>query len=75
MTMPTGGDMPEENIDVGIGPLRLYTDRASQLHAQGGDGPHHRAWRRQPGLKVLGIRQLLAWSPQARGRSERAWSR
>jgi len=55
----------------------LYTDRGSHFchTAQAGgaastehDGDVSRA------LKVLGIRQILAYSPQARGRSERAFS-
>ena len=54
----------------------LYTDRGSHVchTAQAGaaastahDGEVSRA------LKVLGIRQILAYSPQARGRSERAF--
>jgi len=54
----------------------LYTDRGSHFchTAQAGgpartdhDGEVSRA------LKVLGIRQILAYSPQARGRSERAF--
>jgi len=54
----------------------LYTDRGShfchtrkagQAPTTEHDGQVSRA------LKVLGIRQILAWSPQARGRSERAF--
>lgn len=54
----------------------LYTDRGSHFcHTRTAgaapttehDGQVSRA------LKVLGIRQILAWSPQARGRSERAF--
>jgi len=54
----------------------LYTDRGShfchtrhagQAPTTDHDGQVSRA------LKVLGIRQILAWSPEARGRSERAF--
>ena len=54
----------------------LYTDRGShfchtrtagQAPTTAHDGQVSRA------LKVLGIRQILAWSPEARGRSERAF--
>ncbi len=54
----------------------LYTDRGShfchtrkagQAPTTEHDGQVSRA------LKVLGIRQILAWSPEARGRSERAF--
>ncbi len=56
--------------------VELYTDRGShfchtrttgQAPTTEHDGQVSRA------LKVLGIRQILAWSPQARGRSERAF--
>jgi hypothetical protein len=54
----------------------LYTDRGSHFchTAQAGGGAsteHHGDVSRA--LKVLGIRQILAYSPQARGRSERAF--
>ena len=54
----------------------LYTDRGShfchtgtagQAPSTDHDGQVSRA------LKVVGIRQILAWSPEARGRSERAF--
>jgi transposase len=56
--------------------VELYTDRGShfchtpsagQAPTTEHDGQVSRA------LKVLGIRQILAWSPEARGRSERAF--
>jgi transposase len=56
--------------------VELYTDRGShfchtpsagQAPTTAHDGQVSRA------LKVLGIRQILAWSPEARGRSERAF--
>jgi transposase len=54
----------------------LYTDRGSHFcHTPKAGGPstteHHGQVSRA--LKVLGIRQILARSPQARGRSERAF--
>lgn len=54
----------------------LYTDRGSHFcHTpRAGAAPtteHAGAVSRA--LKVLGIRQILAWSPEARGRSERAF--
>ena len=79
--------VPEENTASTLAALKhllrtygrfaeLYTDRASHFcHTpKAGTAP-----TTEPGgavsraLKVLGIRQLLAWSPQARGRSERAF--
>lgn len=56
--------------------VELYTDRGShfcqtrtagQAPTTDHDGQVSRA------LKVIGIRQILAWSPEARGRSERAF--
>ena len=52
----------------------LYSDRGSHFCRT----PHAGAAPTTEGevsraLKVLGIRQILAWSPQARGRSERAF--
>jgi hypothetical protein len=56
--------------------VELYTDRGShfchtrragQAPTTDHDGQVSRA------LKVVGIRQILAWSPEARGRSERAF--
>jgi len=44
-----------------------HTRRAGQAPTTEHDGQVSRA------LKVLGIRQILAWSPEARGRSERAF--
>jgi len=44
-----------------------YTPTAGQAPRTDHDGQVSRA------LKVLGIRQILAWSPEARGRSERAF--
>lgn len=54
----------------------LYTDRGSHFchTAKAGAAPtteHDGQVSRA--LKVVGIRQILAWSPQARGRSERAF--
>lgn len=54
----------------------LYTDRGSHFcHTAEAGGAastaHHGEVSRA--LKVLGIRQILAYSPQARGRSERAF--
>jgi hypothetical protein len=54
----------------------LYTDRGSHFchTAHAGAAPttvHHGQVSRA--LKVLGIRQILAYSPQARGRSERTF--
>ena len=79
--------VPEENTASTLAALKhllrtygrfaeLYTDRASHFcyTPKAGTAP-----TTEPGgavsraLKVLGIRQLLAWSPQARGRSERAF--
>jgi hypothetical protein len=55
----------------------LYTDRGSHFcyTAQAGGAPstEHRGDVSRA-LKVLGIRQILAYSPQARGRSERAFA-
>lgn len=54
----------------------LYTDRASHFchTAEAGEAPTtaHRG-QVSRALKALGIRQILARSPQARGRSERAF--
>jgi hypothetical protein len=44
-----------------------YTGTAGQAPTTEHDGQVSRA------LKVVGIRQILAWSPEARGRSERAF--
>ena len=79
--------VPEENTASTLAALKhllrrygrfaeLYTDRASHFcyTPKAGTAPpteHGGAVSRA--LKVLGIRQLLAWSPQARGRSERAF--
>ena len=54
----------------------LYTDRGSHFcHTrQAGTAPTTaHAGQVSRALKVLGIRQILAWSPEARGRSERAF--
>ena len=54
----------------------LYTDRGSHFcHTRrAGAGPTtEHAGQVSRALKVLGIRQILAWSPEARGRSERAF--
>lgn len=54
----------------------LYTDRGSHFchNRQGGQGPtiEHQG-QVSRALKVLGIRQILARSPEARGRSERTF--
>jgi hypothetical protein len=54
----------------------LYTDRGSHFcyTAKSGEAAstEHQG-QVSRALKVLGIRQILAWSPQARGRSERAF--
>ena len=79
--------VPEENTASTLAALKhllrrygrfaeLYTDRTSHFcyTPKAGTAPtteHGGAVSRA--LKVLGIRQLLAWSPQARGRSERAF--
>lgn len=54
----------------------LYTDRGSHFcHTpRAGQAPTtEHAGQVSRALKVLGIRQILAWSPEARGRSERAF--
>ncbi|MBP1688976.1 MAG: transposase [Deltaproteobacteria bacterium] len=54
----------------------LYTDRGSHFchtPTAGAAPTTAHAGQVSRALKVLGIRQLLAWSPQARGRSERAF--
>jgi hypothetical protein len=54
----------------------LYTDRGSHFcHTRpAGSAPStEHAGQVSRALKVLGIRQILAWSPEARGRSERAF--
>jgi len=55
----------------------LYTDRGSHFchTAQAGGAPStDHAGDVSRALRVLGIRQILAYSPQARGRSERAFA-
>jgi hypothetical protein len=54
----------------------LYTDRGSHFcHTRtAGQAPStEHEGQVSRALKVLGIRQILAWSPEARGRSERAF--
>jgi hypothetical protein len=54
----------------------LYTDRGSHFchtAAAGGPPSTEHGGDVSRALKVLGIRQILAYSPQARGRSERAF--
>lgn len=55
----------------------LYTDRGSHFchTAKAGEGAstEHEGGQVSRALKALGIRQILAYSPQARGRSERAF--
>jgi transposase len=54
----------------------LYTDRGSHyFHTPEAGGPVSRTWLTQVGraLKQLGIEHIAAYSPQARGRSERAF--
>ena len=78
--------VPEENTASTLAALKhllrrygrfaeLYTDRASHFcytpKARAAPPTNH-GGAVSRALKVLGIRQLLAWSPQARGRSERA---
>jgi hypothetical protein len=56
--------------------LELYTDRGSHFcrTAQAGQGPaEEQHGQVTQALHALGIRQILARSPQARGRSERAF--
>jgi hypothetical protein len=56
--------------------LELYTDRGSHFcrTAQAGQGPaEEQNGQVTQALHALGIRQILARSPQARGRSERAF--
>jgi transposase len=56
-------------------PQALYTDRASWATCTRGSAGHPREDRPtqvQRALKKLGIEHILAYSPQARGRSERA---
>ena len=79
--------VPEENTASTLAALKhllrrygrfaeLYTDRASHFcytPKAGTAPPTNHGGAVSRALKVLGIRQLLAWSPQARGRSERAF--
>lgn len=55
--------------------LFCYTPRAKQdlsiVEQLGGIHEKHTQWQRI--LETLGIRQILAWSPQAKGRVERMW--
>jgi transposase len=55
----------------------LYTDRGSHFchTAQAGEpaSTAHHGGQVSRALKALGVRQILAYSPQARGRSERAF--
>lgn len=53
----------------------LYTDRGSHFcyTRKEGQAPDERAGQLQRALRVLGIRHIRAYSPQARGRSERAF--
>lgn len=52
----------------------LYTDRGSHFcrTARAGEAPQTTG-QVSRALKTLGIRQILAWSPQARGRGERTF--
>jgi hypothetical protein len=52
----------------------LYTDRGSHFchTARAGEAPQT-SGQVSRALKTLGIRQILAWSPQARGRGERTF--
>ncbi len=57
-------------------PLSLYTDRGSHyFHTSEAGGKVDRAHRTQVGraLEHLGVEHIAAYSPQARGRSERAF--
>jgi transposase len=80
--------VPEENTASTLAALKhilrtygrfaeLYTDRGSHFcyTPKAGQAPttDHRGDVSRA-LKVLGIRQILAWSPQARGRSERSFA-
>src|SRR6202047_1712026 len=53
----------------------LYTDRGSHFCQSGPAGENGRGTTRpgEPSVRALGIHQILARSPQARGRSERAF--
>jgi transposase len=53
----------------------LYTDRGSHFCQSGaaGEVAEEQNGQVSRALRVLGIRQILAYSPQARGRSERAF--
>jgi transposase len=55
----------------------LYTDRGSHFchtaKVGGAASTEHEGGQVSRALKALGIRQILAYSPQARGRSERAF--
>lgn len=80
--------VPEEGTMATMGALRtvlkehgrfceLYTDRGSHFchTAKAGEAANteHEGGQVSRALKALGIRQILAYSPQARGRSERAF--
>ena len=51
----------------------LYTDRASHFHPTGTEPDQEQNGQVSQALRALGIHQILARSPQARGRSERAF--
>ena len=52
----------------------LYTDRGSHFHPTGATAAHdEQSGQVSRALQALGIAQILAHSPQARGRSERAF--
>ncbi len=56
--------------------ISLYTDRASHfVYTPKAGGPPDRSRKTQVEqvLDELGIELIVAWSPEARGRSERAW--
>lgn len=77
--------MFKESVDfLGGCPLSIYSDRASCFVKNPNDakeltieeqleGLHesHTQWQRM--LRELGVKQILAWSPQAKGRIERLW--
>lgn len=80
--------VPQEGTMATMGALRtvlkehgrfceLYTDRGSHFchTAKAGEAANteHEGGQVSRALKALGIRQILAYSPQARGRSERAF--
>jgi transposase len=56
-------------------PLSLYTDRGAHYFFTAGDGAVDRKQPTQVGraLERLGVEHIAAYSPQARGRSERAF--